>query len=389
MQQIIRITINNIKKTKVKAVIIVILMSLAMFISSVAFSLYLSSLNITSEKVEELEAKVKIKIMPFEAGGKIPLSAINHIETMEGVSYVLPEYNLPCMIEDPKSDFAYSITVDTYDFKNNIFMSDIDLRNEDVSGILLPDVEFETYKVVTMKNFVDQEMDIKYSYIKNGEIVTDSIRCKVIGVYPTKESFLGSKVYMTMDIFNEIMSVMSGDVLSVYSAQIYLDDVGYMNKVAEQLEDIGYEVFYESTIEDYIKTLDGFVKLTMAIAVVIMALSMIIMIQAVLTGIQRRSITIGVLKAHGYSNSIVCFMTCLEVAIYGLSSTVISMILCFVTKSKVNEIFSYFMENARFAIDWKILLVHLIIAIGVSAISLIIPIKKMKKINVIDVLKAN
>lgn len=389
MKQIIRIAVNNVLNTGIKGIVIVVLMALSMFIATISISFSNSSKELIGIKTEALESKFKVTVMPKESSKTISITTLDYLETLDGISYVLPQYNISGLMEEIPGTPIYPVTFNGYDFQNNVFMGELDFCGEDVSGIVLPDISVEHTKKLKLKEYVGNNVYITYDYIKGNEVVSKTIECKVLGVYSAKGPFEANPAYMTMDLFEEVLKNCSSQLNGVGSAEVYVESSEMIKNVGEKISDMGYEVFFESTIEDYISSLEGFISLAAAVSVIIMIMAMIIIAQAIAINIKKRSTIIGVLKAYGYSNFSICFMVCIEVFTYSILAVMISVSTCIVTQGMINEILGEFLYDVKFVVKTEAVALQIAIAGAMAVFASIIPIRKLRKINVIDVLKAS
>lgn len=389
MKQIVHIVLNNIANCKFKAVMIVLLMAFSMFTSLISYSFKQSISNQVKITTEELDTNAKIKVMSKGSEGLIPLSTVDYIEKVEGVKNAVPQYNIGGLLEKEVGVPIYSITLNGFDFENNVLIGAEDYRNQNISGIVLPDLTVSMAEEIILKEFIGQEVLFTYEYASAKNILSKTITCKVVGVYEAKGAFEANPVYMSMDLFSEILNDYATNISGVSSATIYLDSADCTQKVAESLNDLGLEVFFESTVEDYIASLEGIVTLSMVIVAVVLIFAIIIIIQTLLANLKKRYGTIAVMKAYGYSTVSICFLIWLEIFIYCILSVLITLLTCFVCYNKIQEFFCIFIEGVNFTMSVNSILILLGIGVMTSCISTIIPCKDLAKLNPIDILKSN
>lgn len=389
MKQIIHIAVNNVVRSKLKAVAIVMLMALSMFTATLGYSFSQSATYTVEKKADELEMLSSIKVLSYNQGDYIAMSTIELIEEMEGVSFVLPQYNIGGLLEESEGKPIYQVSVNGFDFEERQFVGAEDYRGQGVSGIILPDISYEFMDEVTLKEYVGQQIYFTYEYLKDGQYISETVTCKVIGVYKASGVFENNPVYMSMDLFGEILENVGHSISGVSRAIVYMDNVADMDRISENIGAIGLEVNYETTLDDYISSLEGFITLGVTVAVIIMVFAVIVMIQAILSNIGKRYDIIGVLKAYGYSNGKICFMVWFEVFIYSIIAVVVSLICGYAFSDGLNNFFDTFISGAEFAVGIKEILLNVLVGVVVSGVASIIPVRRLKKIDVIDVLKSN
>lgn len=389
MKQIVHIVFHNIANCKLKAIMIVVLMSFSMFTSLVSYSFKQSIEDQVEITTEELDTNAKIKVMSKNSDNVIPLSTIDYMEQMDGVKSVIPQYNFGGLLEKEMGVPIYSVTLNGFDFENNLFMGAEDYRNQNVSGILLPDLTVTMGEEIVLKELIGQEVLFTYEYVSDKNILSRTITCKVIGVYEAKGTFDENPVYMSMDLFTEVLNDYAVNISGVSSATVYLESADCTEKVAEDLNNLGVEVFYESTVEDYMASLEGIVTLSIVVVVVILIFAIIIIIQTLLANLRKRYATIGVMKAYGYSTASICFLVWFEIFIYCIMSVIITLLLSLIGQGKIQEFFGVFMAGVSFTLNPNSILILLGIGVIVSGISAIIPCRNLVRLNPIDVLKSN
>lgn len=254
---------------------------------------------------------------------------------------------------------------------------------------MLPNISVELNGTKVLKEYVGKQVYFVYEYIQGGQYISDTIECDVLGVYDAEGAFEANPIYMSMDLFENVLKNTSSDTTGVARAEVFLENVESMDKIVSELEKLGVEVFFETTLDDYITSLEGFGKVGMAVACIIMLLALVIMLQAIMTNLRKRYTIIGILKAYGYSDLIICVMVWLEVFVYSAVAVMISLLACKLLGEKMNEFFSMFLSGVVFVLDAEKVILLFTIAIVISIIALLIPIRRLRKINVIDVLKAD
>lgn len=389
MRQIVHIVLNNIAKCKMKAIMIILLISFAMFISVLSYSFKYSMEHLVDIRTEELNSTAKIKIMSKSSEGIIPLSTLNYIESVDGVKNVIPQYNIGGLLEKEAGVPIYSVSINGFDFENNRFIGADDFRNQKIRGILLPDLTVSFGDNWNLKDLVGKDVLFTYEYLLDNNIVSKTVPCKVIGVYEAYGIFEENPVYMSMDLFSEILNDYAANISGVTSSTVYLESADYTEEVAKSLNELGVEVFYESTIEEYIKSLEGFVTMSMAIVIVILFLAVIIIVQTISANIRRRYTTIGVMKAYGYSNLSIFFLVWLEIFIYSVVSVLVAVLICLLSQNQIQEIFTMLFEGIYFTLNTTSILLLVGIAGLTSVLSIILPCRLLVKVNPIEVLKGN
>lgn len=387
MKQIVRIVWNNILHSKLKGIMIILLISFSMFTAVVSYSLNDSITSMVKNKTEALDATAKIKVISKNRESLIALSLIDYIEEIEGVRNVLPQYNIYGLLEKDNGIPIYNVSINGFDFENNIFIGADDFRGKNVSGILLPDITVSLQEEMVLKDLIGTDVVFIYEYISDGTILSQSITAEVIGVYEASGVFEENPIYFSIDLFAGILANNQMNISGISSADIYLNDAEHTESVAEKLEQLGLEVFYESTVEDYIESLEGFVSLSMTIVIVILIFAIIIIIQTVWANIKKRYAIIAVMKAYGYSTMSICFMVWFEIFSYCLSAIVVTIVLCIVGQSGVQDFFSSFLPGLAFVLNKETFLMLVMIGVLTSCISAIIPCKNLIKLNPVDILK--
>lgn len=390
MNQIMRISVNNVVKSKFKGLVIIILLSFTMLVAVLSYGLSVSLPDALDEKTEELNTLSKIKVLSKDGNGHIALSMLDYISKLNGVKSVLPEYGISGLLEsEPKKPLGF-VGINGFDFDSVKFYGAEDFRNKNISGILLPDISYEFGgELLTLKDYIGKEIYITYEFIDDGKLVGKTIECGVMGVYKTTGVIEENPIYMSLDLFSGMLEDCARNVSEVISAYIYLDSAEETDSVIDKIKDLGLEPYYQTTLQEYIEALEGFVNSSLIFIGILIALSVVIIIQTILSNLRKRYEIIGVLKAYGYSNISICFMVWIEIFIYSIISVLASVVLIIVLKEKINNFFEMFLNTVQFDFNISVIAILIIIAIMVSVISAIIPIKRLKKLNVIDVLKSN
>lgn len=389
MRQMVRIVLNNIWNNKFKACMIVIMIAFSMFTSVISVAFKDSIATLVDVKTEELNSNAKIKVMSKNTNGKIALSTLEYVEQMDGVRNVVPQYNIGGLLEKEKGIPIYGVVVNGFDFENDLFVGANDYRNQKASGILLPNIGESMMADIVLQDLVDTEVLFTYEYVQDGNVLSKTITSKVIGVYETTGSFEENPVYMSMDLFSEIQSDYGELISSVSSANVYLDDATYTEAVVQELAKLGLDVYYESTVEEYIESLEGFVTVGIAIVVVALVFAMIIIIQTVLANLRKRYTTIAVMKVYGYSTAAICFFVWLEIFIYCVLAVVVTVIGCLWLQNTIQDVFALFLPGLVFTINKSVIIISLVICAMTSCVCAISPCKDLMRLNPIEVLKSN
>ena len=388
MKQVMYIAFNNIVKSKAKSILIVVLIGISMMMMAISYKFAESVKYSINNTTDEVNATSKLKITSKIVGNPISFATISAIENVDGVKKVLPDYNISGLLEEEVGVPIYNVSINGFDFENDIFLGAEDYRENKQSGILLPDISYELGdRIIDLNEYVGKEIQITYFCTSNNVNTGKTLKCKVFGTYSTSGTFEENPVYMSMDLFSDILSNID-NMTGVTSARVYLQNAEYTERIAKTLNDYGLEVCFETTIEDYLNMLKGVSKFTATISTIVILLSVIIITQSVNNNIRRRSSTIGVLKAYGYSDILVCLMIWIEVAIYCIAGMVLSYIMCITLDRYINKIFVLFMSNTAFEIDLSIAVIFIIVFGVVLLAASVIPVKKMLKFNPIDVLKS-
>ena len=190
MKQVMYIAFNNIVKSKAKSILIVVLIGISMMMMAISYKFAESVKYSINNTTDEVNATSKLKITSKIVGNPISFATISAIENVDGVKKVLPDYNISGLLEEEVGVPIYNVSINGFDFENDIFLGAEDYRENKQSGILLPDISYELGdRIIDLNEYVGKEIQITYFCTSNNVNTGKTLKCKVFGTYSTSGTF--------------------------------------------------------------------------------------------------------------------------------------------------------------------------------------------------------
>ena len=385
--QILEMAFKNALHSKIKLFFISVLICFGMTIFTFTLGASTIAINQATDNMDELKQNNEMRILPRITGSTIAQQLINKIEKIEGVSNVLPQYNIYGLLEKGVEDPIYNVAVNGFDFDKSIMVGAEDYRGQGVKGILLPNLTVDLNGKTVLSKLVGQDVYFTYEYFRDGQIYSDTIKCHVIGTYDTDGEMESNPVYMIWDMFVDILDNKGVTDNGVSYLTVYTDSSEIMNSVSEAIEEMGLIVTYERTKQDYINFLSGFRVVGVTIGIIVLFLANIIIIQAATNNVRRREKAIGVLKVYGYSNMQISKLIIYELLIYCIIGLLLTFIICSVFDSNISNIFSSIMFKTAYKFNFRDGFVNVIICLILCVLSTVKPVIRCIRLNPIEVLK--
>lgn len=385
--ELIEMATKNTLFSKIRLVIISMFVGFGLIVLELTMGISSVAKNAANDSVEELNSNNYIRIYPRISGTYIPTSKFEQIKKMDGIKSAIGQYNIFGLLEKETNNPIYSVSVTGFDFNEGVVSENCDFRGNNVSGILLPDITVELNGKKVMSDYIGSNVFFTYEYREGENIISKTVECNVLGTYKAYGSMEENPIYMSLDLFNGIVQNVCKDGNGMLSLMIYVDDIENLDVIANEINNMGFDVSYETTKEDFLNYIKGFKKIGLIVAIICLFMAGIIIIQTINNNIQRRAKAIGVLKVFGYSNRSIYKMIIIELSIYYILGMMIATVVCAMLDSKISDVLSPILMNQEYTFHFHEVLWFILFGFVLCSVITIKPLLKCKRLQPIDILK--
>jgi ABC-type lipoprotein release transport system permease subunit len=387
---IIEMAIKNIRKSKFKAIIMILLLSLGMGCFLIVIDAGSAVKSSLENEILKFKNLTEIDVYSKISGNSISESQLVKLEKIDHIKMVIKQYKIHVLLTEKGDNPITDGTLYNFDYKRNILPTGEDFRSSNEDGMILPDLEVNVNESKVLSNYVGKEIYVKFDSIdKNNEIVEKTFPMKVIGVYNASQPIQANPIYISessMLKFLKERSSSAEDILNINTLMVYVDNAENIQQVSSKIEDLGLKTKY--ALKDFNNaylTFNSLLKVVLSASMIILFLALTIMVQLLNNNIKSREREIGVLKAFGYTNVKIALILAVEALILMILPIIFSLLLYRVVGQKGAEVFSNFGQTMVIGISQVVKVITLTIILILLA--LINPIRKCCLLNPIDVLK--
>ncbi|NLJ16521.1 MAG: ABC transporter permease [Clostridiales bacterium] len=381
---IIQLSLNNIKNNIVKFIIFSIILGLMFSLVTFSFNFNNSLKSSLSKQLDALESQNYIDVSPRIINDDLPVSILDTIRSFENVEGVQPRYQIAALLEESEGVPIYNVQIDG--LNSNSSLPDFTYNGEE--GIILPDLKVNLNREVALKDYIGKTLRIVFDIYENDEIKSEVIEAKVIGVYTTSGDMEQNPLYLSSDLFKSMYSKIYPDTQpAVKGAVVYVDNIKNLDSVALRIEELGLIASYGlKNMKDYFNSLETIKNIISIAAFLIIALLLLLIIQNLISNVEKRKKTIGVMKVYGYSNAKILSMVCFEVSFYIISSIIISLIITFSTLPLIKDLLSNILQGEFYTLNYITFVYIVIIGFAIVNLALIKPYIRIKSSDPINIL---
>jgi ABC-type lipoprotein release transport system permease subunit len=387
---IIEMAMKNIRKSKFKAIIMILLLSLGMGCFLIVIDAGSAVKSSLENEILKFKNLTEIDVYSKISGNSISESQLVKLEKIDHIKMVIKQYKIHVLLTEKGDNPITDGTLYNFDYKRNILPTGEDFRSSNEDGMILPDLEVNVNESKVLSNYVGKEIYVKFDSIdKNNEIVEKTFPMKVIGVYNASQPIQANPIYISessMLKFLKERSSSAEDILNINTLMVYVDNAENIQQVSSKIEDLGLKTKY--ALKDFNNaylTFNSLLKVVLSASMIILFLALTIMVQLLNNNIKSREREIGVLKAFGYTNVKIALILAVEALILMILPIIFSLLLYRVVGQKGAEVFSNFGQTMVIGISQVVKVITLTIILILLA--LINPIRKCCLLNPIDVLK--
>lgn len=398
--RILNIIINNLKNKYKRNILSVVAFSVGLI--SLCLVLGISSGFNKSMDREEKESLSKYPIFISETSTNLDNELKNILSTSKEVEdesiYVKRSNHINKLDKSYISDLTLikdnlNYQVNTY-IMNNVFLNISERKINELNIIKGKDIENKNEVLLITNNNIIEETIIKSIGLTEGkysfeEIINKEFKIKkdvykIVGIASVSEdSYLNNiSGLLTYNSFPSLIPIN----ISLYPKDYYNKQI--VIKHLNKYESIEY-TDYSSTIKSLSKTLmNGITVVLLSFSAISLFVSTIMIGIISYISVIERIKEIGLFKSLGLSNFHIKYIFLMENIILGIISSIISYFFCKVLSISINNLLYNLsgMENIML-INISMLKMLLIISISLSIIGSYFPVRKTKKLKIVDCLK--
>lgn len=386
MIQFAKIAVHNIGTHKVRTGITVLLCVFVILLTTISISVVVTVRQESDKKEEEIQTKKIIQIMGAN-GQNLSNQVLDLIRQEEGVADVVPWYNTTVLMEDSNADPMYIITLNGFDFDKWRLPGADDFRGKSIEGVVLPDITYEFRGNKVLRDYVGQEVRLTYDCIEEGTVVSKTISVPVIGVYEAYGPFEANPVFISKNLFQGILEGSDESGAGVFRAYVYPLAGADLKDMARRIAQYGVDVSYETLLDEYLSFVRGFARFVLLVDAVVVLLSLIVLSQNLKGGVRRRYKEFGVLKAYGHPARLMVFSVFFEWLMYWGMSVLVSFALWAIGRRTIAAMAENIIKNGELVLEGKVIMISCGIVGAVSALTMLVPIQLIQRMQPIDVLK--
>lgn len=392
---ILKIIKVNIKSNKRKNIttIISLIIGLVSLISVLGISIGFKNAILKEEKTTL--SSYPLIINEYSSN---PLDSLKqetkYTNKIKGANYIHRNKIDDKLIEYIKSNKHTSYIKYNYVINNiNIFTTDKSIEQEiilkkgnypDNKELLLVVDEFNNIDKYILESINLNKEEYGLEELVNHKVKINRVTYKISGIATFKES---SPMFEETGIYiNELGDIPSEIYLYPKSYNDKLDLIKYLDEY-KQLKYLDQT----DTVKEVLTTLISSITIVLTVfSIIILIVSSIMIYILTYISIIERNKEISIYKVNGINNKIIKLIFYLENIIISLIALIISIIISCLLSTILNNIFLKItsLENIML-INKEILTVSLIITLLLTTVSTLIPLRKINKIRVVDILRNN
>ncbi|MBU3143448.1 ABC transporter permease [Clostridium sp. CF012] len=387
MKIIVKFLLNNIKEKKFRTFLIIfsIMMSAALYFASSAMSTTI--VEMVSDLVKSYVGSAEITV---SANEKSPSSFlyVNKADSIKGdMDYIIGSIQLTGSFKDPNDkDVNININLNGYDLKELETLSSLVFENE------VKQESFAGKKIIISKN-TSEKYKLKSGDFINIDIKDGWSKFKVVGIAEIAGLFLSEKQNTMGIVPKDVLYNMGegrGKVSILYiKTKNPLQKQNTIDKLSKIYKD--YDVREPISDKDLKDASNGIVVPLKMMGMVVLAISMFIIYSAFKVITAERIPTVGTFRSIGATKKMMNLVLLGESIIYGIIGGITGIIVGFGVLYLMATIFAQMFGGIKTTIKYTTdqMIGAFILAVTLSLISSILPIIRVSKISVKDIVLNN
>ncbi|MBP3254943.1 MAG: ABC transporter permease [Clostridia bacterium] len=359
-------TFFSLKKNR-KTIIYIVSLSL---ILALFCSLYNFKSLINNIFESNIKNNIKNRCIYVTSVNELDIESIKNVENIKNAYYFIDICN--ASIEDEEIKIK---TGDIEQIPNVIYGNDLSFEGStDILEIIIP----ESIQKKFSESLINKNVIINVNHKEN-------IEALIVGIYNGDK--YDNTIYVSLSNINKIIEL-NPKILNKYSGFVIADSYDNINKIIEKLMEYGYNCnLFDTSGEKDIYSYENISKF-LSIFIFLMIICVYVIIRITIKNfIDDEEKELAIMKAIGYNNITILKTIILRTLTISIIAFLISYMLVKIINVGIMNLFNNYIYNKDVPLSIVGYLIAMLMIIVISVICSIREKRKIKKINIIELLK--